>query len=168
MSDCTHLFSIATNRQQTALKSLITLHRLMRETEPALLDELVKYRYVQDSGTAVHVLLLYAGGTPAVREIEKALHSTAVCRTCVHGSRDGPEALVMLATAAPPTSPVLSALRPEMPAPPAPAPALHLPCSEAQSHTTHGAAGATHGAAGAPAAVAVRPRFFNTDNFIDK
>lgn len=29
---------------QTAVKSLITLHRLMRESEPGFLDELVRYR----------------------------------------------------------------------------------------------------------------------------
>jgi hypothetical protein len=29
---------------QTALKTLITLHRLMRETGPTFMEELVKYR----------------------------------------------------------------------------------------------------------------------------
>ena len=29
---------------QTALKTLITLHRLMRESEPAFMEELVRYR----------------------------------------------------------------------------------------------------------------------------
>ena len=30
---------------QTALKALITLHRLMRESEPTFMDELVRYRW---------------------------------------------------------------------------------------------------------------------------
>ncbi len=29
---------------QTALKTLITLHRLMRESEPAFVEELVRYK----------------------------------------------------------------------------------------------------------------------------
>ena len=30
---------------QTALKTLITLHRLMRETEPTFMDEMARYRW---------------------------------------------------------------------------------------------------------------------------